>query len=71
MIMGPANMPKDILTRLNTEANKALQSAAVRDQLTKLSFGVVGGTPEEADAFVRAESKKWGEVIAKAGLKAQ
>jgi tripartite-type tricarboxylate transporter receptor subunit TctC len=71
MIMGPANMPKDILTRLNTEANKALQSAAVRDQLTKLSFGVVGGTPEEADAFVRAESKKWGDVIAKAGLKAQ
>jgi tripartite-type tricarboxylate transporter receptor subunit TctC len=71
MLLAPAHLPKDILDRLNTEANKALQVPAVRDKLATLGFGIKGGTPGEADAFVRSEMKKWAAVIEKAGLKAQ
>ncbi len=71
MLLAPAHLPKDILDRLNSEANKALQVPAVRDKLATLGFGIVGGTPQDADAFVRSEMKKWAAVIEKAGLKAQ
>jgi tripartite-type tricarboxylate transporter receptor subunit TctC len=71
MLLGPAHMSNDVLSRLNTEANKALKAPAVREKLAALGFGIVGGTPQEADAFVRAEMKRWGAVVEKSGLKAQ
>jgi len=71
MLLGPANMPKEILDRLNTEANKALKTPAVRDKLATLGFVIVGGTPQEADAYVRSEMTKWAGVVEKSGLKPQ
>ena len=71
MLIGPAHLPKDILARLNGEANKALKTPAVKDKLAVLGFETVGGTPEEADAYVRMEMAKWADVVKKAGLKAQ
>jgi len=71
MLLAPANMPKDVLDRLSTEANKALKTPAVRDKLATLGFVIVGGTPQEADAYIRAEMKKWGDVVEKSGLKPQ
>lgn len=71
MLMAPANLPADILTRLNTEANAALKTAEVRDKLTVLGFNIVGGTPQEADAYVRSELKRWTAVVEKSGLKAE
>jgi tripartite-type tricarboxylate transporter receptor subunit TctC len=71
MLLAPAHMPKDILAKLNSEANKALTNPGVREKLSKLGFEIEGGTPERADAWVRSENKKWSSVIEKAGLKAQ
>ena len=71
MLLGPANMPKEILDRLNTEANKALKTPAVRDKLATLGFVIVGGTPQEADSYVRSEMTKWAGVVEKSGLKPQ
>jgi tripartite-type tricarboxylate transporter receptor subunit TctC len=71
MLLGPAHMPDDVLARLNGEANKALKTAVVREKLAALGFGIVGGTPQDADAFVRAETKRWATVIEKSGMKAQ
>jgi tripartite-type tricarboxylate transporter receptor subunit TctC len=71
MLLAPANLPKDVLARLNGEANKALQAPAVRKTLAGLGFEIAGGTPEQADAFLRSEMKKWAEVVAATGIKAQ
>jgi tripartite-type tricarboxylate transporter receptor subunit TctC len=71
MLLGPAHLPDDVLARLNGEANKALKTAVVREKLASLGFGIVGGTPQDADAFVRAEMKRWAAVIEKSGMKAQ
>jgi tripartite-type tricarboxylate transporter receptor subunit TctC len=71
MLLAPAHLPKDILARLNSEANKALKTPAVHDKLSALGFETVGGSPEQADAFLRSEMTKWADVVAKAGLKAQ
>ena len=71
MLLAPANLPKDVLARLNREADKALQMAGVRNTLAGLGFEIAGGTPEQADAFLRSEMKKWAEVVAATGIKAQ
>ena len=71
MLLAPANLPKDVLARLNREADKALQTAGVRNTLAGLGFEIAGGTPEQADAFLRSEMKKWAEVVAATGIKAQ
>jgi tripartite-type tricarboxylate transporter receptor subunit TctC len=66
MMLAPANLPKNVLARLN-----ALRTAAVRKTFADLSFQIAGGTPEQADAFLRSEMKKWAEVVAATGIKAQ
>jgi len=71
MLLGPANLPKNILDRLNTEANKALNTPVVRDKLATLGFVIVGGTPQEADGYIRSEMKKWAAVVEKSGMKSQ
>jgi tripartite-type tricarboxylate transporter receptor subunit TctC len=71
MLLAPANLPKDVLTRLNGEADKALRTPAVRKTLAGLNFEIAGGTPQQADAFLRSEMKKWAEVVAATGIKAQ
>jgi tripartite-type tricarboxylate transporter receptor subunit TctC len=71
MLLAPANLPKDVLARLNGEANKALRTEAVRKALAGLNFEIAGGTPQQADSFLRSEMKKWAEVVAATGIKAQ
>ncbi len=71
MLLAPASLPTEILARLNGEANKALQAPGVRNTLAGLGFEIAGGTPEQADAYLRSEMKKWAEVVAATGIKAQ
>jgi tripartite-type tricarboxylate transporter receptor subunit TctC len=69
VMFAPANMPKDVLQRLNTEVNKALKTPncgrawGARVELT-------GGTSAEADAFVSSEIDRWGKIIKSTGMKA-
>ncbi len=62
--------PADIIARLNADLGRALDTAAVRDRLERLGGEVVGGTPEQFAAFIRAEMSKWDKVIRGAGIKA-
>jgi len=71
MLLAPANLPKDVLARLNGEADKALRTPTVRSTLAGLGFEIAGGTPEQADVFLRSEMKRWAEVVAATGIKAQ
>jgi tripartite-type tricarboxylate transporter receptor subunit TctC len=71
MLLAPASLPKEILARLNREADKALRTDGVRNTLAGLGIEIAGGTPQQADAFLRSEMKKWAEVVAATGIKAQ
>jgi tripartite-type tricarboxylate transporter receptor subunit TctC len=35
----------------------------VRERLVKQGFDIVGSTPEEFDAYVRAEMQRWSKVV--------
>ena len=68
-IMGPANMPKEIVARLLAEIRAAYASPAVQERYRNLDTEIDGGTPEQFQALVRAETPKWAAVVKRSGAK--
>jgi tripartite-type tricarboxylate transporter receptor subunit TctC len=68
-MIGPANMPKDIVARLNKEIVAVLSQKDVIDRM--LADGTVPSpsSPDQFLAYMRTELKKWGEVVKIAGIK--
>jgi tripartite-type tricarboxylate transporter receptor subunit TctC len=65
----PAGTPRPIIDRLNVLVREALASDSYR-ALARTTYGVpFSGSPEELAAFQASETKKWGEIIAVAGMK--
>ncbi len=69
-LLAPAGTPPEIVKTLHAAVVKALNDPAINKRF------VTGGadprpskSPEEFAAFMRAEHKKWGEVIRSAGIK--
>lgn len=68
-VIGPANMPKDVVARLNTEIRKALASPAVQERFKALGAEADPSTPEEFRELSRRETVKWAQVIKFSGAK--
>jgi tripartite-type tricarboxylate transporter receptor subunit TctC len=66
----PAKTPPEIVTRIHADTITALADPVLRRRLEDLGIVVVGSTPAELTAFVRAETEKWGPVIKEAGIRA-
>ncbi|MBB3312839.1 tripartite-type tricarboxylate transporter receptor subunit TctC [Rhizobium sp. BK196] len=62
-LFAPANTPADVIARLNTSAKKALADPAVAERMKEFSARIVGSTPEELAAHVKAELAKWKPVV--------
>lgn len=60
-------MPAAIVSRLNAEIIKAVQSPEVRQRLSTLGLTPVLATPEQMTAFVGAEVEKWGRAVKASG----
>ena len=69
--MAPAGTPRDVILRLHREITILLGEPRVRERFTADGAEIVGSTPEEFDAFVRAETAKWGKVVKAAEIKLQ
>jgi tripartite-type tricarboxylate transporter receptor subunit TctC len=65
----PAKTPQAIIAWLNKEASKIFSAPDVRDRFVAQGFVLPLGTPEAFAAHIAAESKRWGEVIRRAGIK--
>ncbi|MBC7781996.1 MAG: tripartite tricarboxylate transporter substrate binding protein [Proteobacteria bacterium] len=70
-VMVPAGTPAAVITRLNGEIVALLKSAELRRSLEEQSLTVIGNTPEEFSAFLRAETAKWAEVVKASGARIQ
>ncbi len=66
-LLAPAATPGEVLGRLNAEVVKAMRAADTRDMLGKQGFDVVGSSPAEFSAWIRAEQAKWSKVIKASG----
>jgi tripartite-type tricarboxylate transporter receptor subunit TctC len=68
-VLGPANLPKDIAGRLNTEINKALQRPDLQKKLSDQGADVAGSTPEQFGKLIRDDIARWGKVVKESGAK--
>jgi tripartite-type tricarboxylate transporter receptor subunit TctC len=69
--LGPANMPKDIVVKLNAEIRKIVERPDIKTQLAERGMEAFSGTPEEFDAFVKEQLVLWEKLITEAGIEKQ
>ena len=66
-LFAPAGTPPAVVARLNEAAVAALADPELKAKLEGLGATVVGSTPEQLAAHVRAELAKWAPVVAASG----
>jgi tripartite-type tricarboxylate transporter receptor subunit TctC len=69
-VFAPAGTPPDVVKKLNGAIVASLKTPELSKQLGDLGAELVGGTPEELGAYLKAETAKWEKVIKTAGIKA-
>ena len=67
-LTAPPKTPPEVISKLNAAANAAMRDPALLERFAALSIGPGGGTPAQASAFVNEETRRWGDVIRKAGI---
>lgn len=68
VLAAPAATPREIVAQLNRALNAVTARPDIRDKLLKAGVQPANTSPEEAQALVRAEWQRWGEVARKAGI---
>jgi tripartite-type tricarboxylate transporter receptor subunit TctC len=68
-ILAPAGTPREIVLRINREANKALQGAEMKEKLLAQGAEAVGNSPEFFVDYIRSETTKWAKVVKDSGAK--
>jgi tripartite-type tricarboxylate transporter receptor subunit TctC len=62
-MMGPANLPRDIVMRLNTEVNRIVKLPEIVKRFNELGVEPAGGTPEAFATLHRNDFLKWQKVV--------
>ena len=62
-LAAPAATPAAVVERLNRAAREAVAAPAVQERLGKLGVRLHAGTPQELQALLGSEIKRWGDVI--------
>ena len=70
-VMAQKKTPAHILDRLNRAFNEALSDPAVLDQFAEMGVKAGGGTADEFRAHIRAETRRWGELVRARGIAAE
>jgi tripartite-type tricarboxylate transporter receptor subunit TctC len=68
-VCGPSGIPKEIVTKINTEIVKVLHMPDLKERLNKLGAEPVGSKQEEFEAFINKEIVKWAKVIKDLGIR--
>ena len=70
-IVAPAATPAPIVARLHQEIVRALATPAMQARFAKAGARLVGNSPDEFAAQIRAERASWGEIIRAAKISPQ
>jgi tripartite-type tricarboxylate transporter receptor subunit TctC len=69
-IFGPKGLPPELVARVNTALNQALQEPEVKDRLARLGVEPVGGTPQQFATMLAGDRAKWRKIITERKLTA-
>jgi tripartite-type tricarboxylate transporter receptor subunit TctC len=70
-LMVPAATPREIITKLNADVQKALAQQEVKDRLLAAGGFVTPGGPAELAIRIKEDVAKWGKVARTAGVKVE
>jgi len=68
-VLGPANLPKDVVAKLNADINKALKDPELAKKLGDQGADVAGSTPEQFGKLIRDDITRWGRIVKESGAK--
>ncbi len=68
-IYGPKGMPKDIVDKINAGVRKALEDPAVKKRIEETGSFIIGNTPQQFAAQIKAEYEVYKKVVESAHLK--
>ena len=69
-VVGPANVPREIVARLNQFIGAGLKSADVQQRLAGLGYEAIGGSAEQFAAVIKADLAVYARIIKAAGIRA-
>jgi tripartite-type tricarboxylate transporter receptor subunit TctC len=70
-LLAPAATPKEAVLRIHAGVIRVLSDPEVKKRIADLGADVVGNSPEEFGAAMRAESAQWAEIIKAANIRAE
>ncbi len=68
--VGPANVPRDIVARLNQVIGAGLKSADTQQRLNGLGYEAIGGSAEQFAATIKSDIAVYAKIVKTAGIKA-
>ena len=68
-ILGPANLPKDVVAKLNADINNALKDPDLAKKLGDQGADVAGSTPGQFAKLIRDDIARWGKIVKESGAK--
>ena len=70
-LLAPAATPKETVLKIHADVIRVLRDPEAKKRITDLGADVVGNSPEEFGAAMRAESAQWAEIIKAANIHAE
>ena len=70
-VYAPANVPRDVVTRLNNEFNRAMTAPDIKERLATLGFEAWTGTPDLLATQTRNDLAKYADIVKKGNIKAE
>jgi tripartite-type tricarboxylate transporter receptor subunit TctC len=70
-LLAPAGTPREVVAKIHGDVVRILKEEDIRKKISDMGADVVGNSPEEFGAAMRAESAQWADVIKSANIKAE
>jgi len=68
-ILGPKNLPKEVIDKISAGTRKALEDPAVRKRIEDTGSLIIANTPEQFAAQIKAEFEVYKNVVEKQKLR--
>lgn len=68
-ILGPANLPKDVVAKFNADIQKALADAQLQKKLGDQGADVAGSSADQFGKLIRDDIVRWGRIVKESGAK--